>query len=233
MWLADMDGTKSVILLREERSGDVERWTPVPVRFSDDNSTLFYTQQPLGIGGIWNAYIGRYDNLYALHLATDAEPELVFDCAGEQNRLCIGDFIETEGQVTSLAYVEGRSVFIINGAGALLNTIALEDDYVGYPMFGPSGELVFYGADLDEGPNASIMPLMGTIYRVAPPTAPHEVLATDPGLFLPREWLDPSHIVVGYVGSNEEWGMAIVDIQGSLQIVDAEADGSFINILAR
>ncbi len=233
MWMAGIDGAELVTLLSEERSGDEDRWTPVPVRFSEDNSTLFYTQQPIGMGGIWNAFIGRYDNLYALRLGTDAAPRRIFDCTGEQNRLCIGDFIELEGQVTTLAYVEGSSVVILNGAGAVLNTVALEDDYVGYPTFGPAGELVFYGADLDEGPNASIMPLMGTIYRVAPPTAPHEMLASAPGLFLPRDWLDPAHIVVGYTGSNEEWGMAIVDLQGSLQIVDVEPNGSYVGVLSQ
>ena len=233
MWLADIDGAELVTLLSEERSSDEDRWTPVPVQFSEDNSTLFYTQQLVGMGGIWNAYIGRYDNLYALRLGIEAEPTLIFDCAGEQNRLCLGDFIELEGQVTTLAYVEGSSVVILSGAGAVLNTIVLEDDYVGYPTFGPTGELVFYGADLDEGPNASIMPLKGTIFRVAPPTAPNEVLASDPGLFFPRDWLDPAHVIVGYTGGNEDWGMAIVDLQGSLQIVDADPNGSFVGVLSQ
>lgn len=47
------------------------------------------------------------------------------------------------------------------------------------------------------------------------------------------ERLDPAHIVVGYIDNNEEWGMAIVNLQGSLRIVDAEPNGSFVDILAR
>jgi len=233
MWLAGIDGAELVTLLHEQRSGDEDRWTPVPVRFSEDNSTLFYSQQPVGMGGTWNAFVGRYDNLYALRLGTEAEPTLIFDCTGEQNILCIGDFIELEGQVTTLAYVEGSSVVILNGAGTVLNTLTLEDDYVGYPTFGPTGELVFYGADLDEGPNASIMPNMGTIYRVAPPTAPKEVLASDPGLLFPRDWLDGTHVVAGYTGGNDDWGTALVGLDGSLQIVDSEPNGSYVGVLSR
>ncbi len=232
MRMAGMDGAGLATLLSEERSGDGERWAPVPVRFSEDNSTLFYTLQPIGMGGMWSSYIGRYDNLYALHLGTEAEPALIFDCADEQYRLCIGDFIEFGGQVTTLAYVKGNSVVILDGEDAVVNTIVVKDDYVGYPIFGPTGDLVFYGADLDEGPNASIMPLMGTIYHLASPTAPREVLANDPRLFLPRDWLDPAHIVVGYIGDNEEWGVAVVDRQGSLQPVDAVPDSSYVNVLS-
>ena len=66
----------------------------------------------------------------------------------------------------------------------------------GLGLLGACGEQAAL-ADLDEGPNASIMPLMGTIYRVAPLTAPHELLASDPALFLPRDWLDPAHVVAG------------------------------------
>ncbi len=231
MWLAGIDGAALVTLLHEERSGAEDRWTPVPVRFSEDKSTLFYTQQPIGMGGMWSSFVGRYDNLYALHLEAEAEPALIFDCAGEQSILCIGDFIELEGQVTSLAYVEGSSVVILNGAGAVLNTIALEDDYVGYPTFGPTGELSFYGADQDEGPNASIMPLMGTIYRVAPPTAPQEVLASAPGLLFPAGWMDGTHVVTGYATGGDNWGTAIVGLDGTLQVLDSAPNGSFVDVL--
>jgi len=233
MWMAGIDGTEMVNLLSEEHSGDENRQTPVPVRFSEDNNTLFYTLQPIGMGGMWNAFVGRYDNLYAKRLGTEAEPTLIFDCAGEQNILCIGDFIELEGQVTTLAYVEGGSVAILNGAGTVLNTLNLEDDYVGYPTFGPTGELVFYGADLDEGPNASIMPLNGTIYRVAPPTAPYEVLVSDPGLLFPRDWLDGTHVVASYSSGNDDWGTAIIGLDGSLQVVDSEPNGSYVAVLSQ
>ena len=234
LWVADMEGGSLATLLSETGSGEEERRTPVPVRFSEDNSTLFYTYQPIGMGGIWNAFVGRYDSLYALRLEEEAEPALLFDCGEDRHVLCIGDFIESQGQLTTLAYVniDERSVVIVNGMGDTLNAIETGDDYVGYPTFGPGGEMVFYGADLDEGPNASILPLKGAIYRVAPPTAPYELLASDPGLMFPFDWLDGTRVVVGYAGSDGEWGKALVRLDGSLEVLATEPSGSFVDILS-
>jgi hypothetical protein len=202
----------------------------VPVRFSADNSTLFYTLQPVGVGGSWIAFNGRYDNLYALRLRTEAEPELIFDCAELGGLLCIGDFMELDGSVSVLAYTNGAEVVVLNGQGDTLNSITLEHDYVGYPTFGPAGDLVFYGADLAADTGGPPMPEMGYLYRVAPPTAPHEVLAGDAGLLYPAAWLDDTHVVVNYV-SGENWGVALVGLDGLLDVLQSEPTALFVDVL--
>jgi hypothetical protein len=205
----------------------------VPVRFSADNRTLFYTLQPLYGDGPWNSFTGRYDNLYALPLdgntvdASQIQP--LFDCADHGLFLCLGDFAESEGQLTALAYVDANNALVIhNGAGTNLNVIALDADYVGFPTFGPGGELVFYSAEFGPDP---LRPAPGTIYRVAPPTAPHEIVASAEGLLMPQAWLDATHVVAGYSGQPDVWGTAIVGLDGSLQVLQEEPNASFIAVI--
>jgi hypothetical protein len=231
MWVSSIDGDEIVAPLPELQSTGENRQALVPVRFSADNSTLFYTLQPIGLGGAWSSFVGRYDNLYALRLHADSPPELIFECTGEQPILCIGDFFEVGGQVSALSYVDGKTVMVINGSGDNLNTIQLSDDYVGYPTFSPGGELLFYGAMLSTDPQASIMPVAGTIYRVAPPTAAHEVLKSGYGILYPFDWLDDTHVVIAYSAGGENWGAAIVGLDGSLEILQAEPVATFMDVL--
>lgn len=233
MWVAGSDGSDVVMPLSPLLSeSEGMRLALTPVRFSADNSTLFYTLQPVGLGGVWSSFVGRYDNLHALRLNTDAEPALIYDCQNDHVVLCIGDFYEVENQVANLAYVDGPSMVILNGLGETVNTITLNHDYVGYPTFSPGGELIFYGADLADGPEATIQPELGAIYRVAPPTAPHELLTSSPGLSIPQSWLDATHVVVAYYhGEGDYWGAAIVGLDGLLQVLQSEPSASFVDVL--
>lgn len=229
LWVASIDGSETVAPLPEYQAPSGQQRALVPVGFSEDNARLYYTLQPVGIGGSWASFVGRYDNLYMLQLNTDASPTLIFDCAEHDLFLCIGDFYEVAGQVSTLAYVDGTSVVILNGAGETLNTLDVAGaDYVGYPTFGPGGELVFYSADLGD---EDIRPEMGTIHRVAPPTAPAEVLASDRGLLPPQGWLDASHVIVGYVSGDNNWGTAMVGLDSSLQVLPSEPAASFVDVL--
>ncbi|HSM58540.1 MAG TPA: hypothetical protein VK879_20465 [Candidatus Sulfomarinibacteraceae bacterium] len=228
LWVASVDGEDVVSPLPAYESGDVHQRGLTPVRFSDDNSTLYYTVQPMGLGGSWIAFVGRYDNLYALRLNSDAEPTLIFDCAEHNTLLCIGDFYEVDGQVSALAYVDGGSVVIQNGEGQVLNTLTPEAEYVGYPTFGPGGELVFYSADIrDDEP----LPERASLHRVAPPTAADEVLVSDPGLLPPQGWLDATRIIVGYTDGGQSWGTAMVGLDGSLRQVGARPNAYFAGVI--
>ncbi|MFW5942283.1 MAG: hypothetical protein ACOCXI_10810 [Chloroflexota bacterium] len=228
LWVASIGGEDAVSPLPAYESGDLHQRALVPVRFSSDNSTLYYTVQPMGLGGSWASFVGRYDNLYALRLNSDAEPTLIFDCAEHDQLLCIGDFYELDGQVSALAYVDEGNVVIQNGEGQVLNTLTPEAEYVGYPTFGPGGELVFYSADLsDEAP----VPQQASLHRVAPPTAPAETPLSDPGLLTPQGWLDATHVIVAYTDGSESWGTAIVGLDGSLQVLDAHANAGFTDVV--
>lgn len=237
IWVANTDGNDIVNVLPEFEAEGVDGRIRVlvPLRFSKDGSTLFYTLQ-VETGGIWSAFVGHYDSLYALHLNADAQPTQIFDCPGSytMTRMCIGDFYEVQGQVEALAYVDGQALFIVDGMGNVRNTIEFEVDYLGYPAFGPKGDLVVYSA---EGA-ASVTPEEGTIYYVAAPlvqSAAPEVLAVDTRLLRPRGWLDAGHVVTGYVtgdnGGSVEWGTAVVRLDGSIQVIELEPTADFIDVL--
>lgn len=232
MWVANVDGSDVVSPLGEQRlSGNMPR-ALAPVRFSKDGGTLFYAWQPSGVGGIWSAFRGRYDSLYALRLRTEAPPEQLFECAEVDAFLCVGDFLEADGQVTTLAYVDDGAVVVRNGLGETLNTHTPEGNYVAYPTFHENGEMVFYAAELgDDG----LLPQAATIYRVAPPTAPAEALATSPSLLPPQAWLDDTRVVIGFGHGDGvavmNWGTAVLGLDGSLNIMQAEPNANFIAIM--
>ncbi len=199
----------------------------MPIRFDESGQTLFYALQPYGIGGSWIAFNGRYDNLYTITTDGSGEPELVFDCASKELFLCLGDFFVVDGDVTGLAYVDApaRAVVVENGDGEVINRLEVAEEYAGYPTWGPGGELIFYSADLAEATDGPPSPAMGYLHRIAPPTAPAETLLNDPALVLPVGFLDESRVVVNWFGEPETfaWGLALVGIDGSLQLLDAPA----------
>jgi hypothetical protein len=185
-----------------------------PVRFSSTGETLVYTLQLDGLGGLWNAFTGRYDNLYTVPVA-GGEPALVYDCAADDLFFCIGDFtlFRDEPPVIATVDAEAGAVLAHNGA-EVINTLSVAADYVAYPTFSPAGELVFYSADLAED---GIFPEAGSIYRVAPLTAPAKVVISGPQIMLPDRFLDDSHLVVGFISEVGNWRTAVVNIhEGTL-----------------
>lgn len=190
-----------------------------PVRLSADNSVLYYTLAPMGIGGSWIGFTGRYDNLYAAP-AAGGPPTLIFDCQELGLTLCLGDFQVHENELLMLAYVDNReegTVVLLNGEGQEINRLTPGGDYLGYPTIGPAGELVFYSAELTE---ESLLPQAATLYRVAPPTGPAEVLASVPQLLPPQRFLNDSTIVVGYARDEMSWGIALVNVLGEMQVIE-------------
>jgi hypothetical protein len=202
----------------------------IPVRFSDDGNTLFYSLQPIGIGGSWIAFTGRYNNLFHTPSAGGVLTP-IFDCASLGLFLCIGDFYLVNNQVANLVYTndQTKEVVVLDGQGQVINTLPVQAEYVGFPMFSPTAELAFYTAALgDNFPS----PTTASLYRVAPPTAPAEVAATDPNLVLPQFFLDGSHLVTSYVMADNNWGLAVTDIlNGSITPLTQWPNGTAVGVL--
>jgi hypothetical protein len=199
------------------------------VRFSTTGETLVYTLQPIGLGGIWSAFVGRYDNLYTIPV-TGGEPALVYDCAADGRFLCIGDFHMFRDQAPTLAIVDAEAgTVVVRGDGQVINTLPVDAGYVAYPTFSPGGELIFYSADLSE---ADILPAAASVHRSAPPTAPAETVISDPQILLPQRFLDDSHLVVAYAGADDSWGAALVNIhQGTLQPLSDWPNAVLVGVL--
>lgn len=213
LWIAGADGSQTTIF--EDLDGGQQRIIS-PIRFSADAQTLFYTWEPIGLGGAWNAFNGRYDNLWRV-AAAGGEPEKVFDCADEELFLCLGDFTD-EG---ALAYIDLDRVVHVRGPdGAAQAAIPTSGQYAGYPTFSPDGDLYYSDAELAEpAPGALPLPEPGTVYRVAAPyDGQPEVVASTSGLLLSAlrdPFLDAGHVLASYT-VDEQWGAAVLSAAGDI-----------------
>lgn len=207
------DGDAAVPVFENQLGGESRIVTPL--RFTADGATLYFTWEPIGLGGSWNAFNGRYDNLYRVAVAGGA-PEKVFDCAGMGLFLCAGDFLD-DGTV---AYIDTNRVIHVAGPdGAELAAVPTTADYAGYPTFGPTGDLYYSEAVIPVNDPGLAVPAPGTVYRLdAPYTGAPALVATADGL-LPsatgRPFLDADHLVVGYF-QNEMWGTAVLGGAGDI-----------------
>lgn len=208
MWIGDGDAGNPVVIFEDMTVA--ENRIATPLRFTTDGQTLYFTWQPIGLGGGWSAFVGRYDNLYRVS-AAGGQPQKVFDCTDQQLFLCIGDFRD-DG---TLAYVDqAHAVRVIGPDGTEVANIATVDDYTGYPTFSPGGDLVYSTAALPADETALFAPAPGAIYRIsAPYTGEPEMVASAVGLLtmaLPNPFLDDQHLVVSYA-EDEMWGSAVLD----------------------
>lgn len=208
LWIGDGDAGNPVTVFEDVAVG--ENRIATPVRFTADGQTLFFTWQPMGLGGGWSSFVGRYDNLYRVP-ATGGEPQKVFDCADQQLFLCIGDFRD-DGTLT---YVDAaRAIRVVGPDGAEVATIPTVDDYAGYPTFSPSGDLVYSTAALPADNTAVFAPAPGAIYRVtAPYTGEPQMVGSAVGLLtmaLANPFLNDQHLIVSYA-EGEMWGSAVLD----------------------
>ena len=208
MWIGAADGSNPVTVFEDVAIG--ENRIATPVRFTADGQTLFFTWQPMGLGGGWSSFVGRYDNLYRVPV-TGGEPQKVFDCADQELLLCIGDF----GDDGLLTYVDqARAVHVVGPDGTEVAIIPTIEDYTGVPTFSPSGDLYYSTAVIPADETAMFAPAPGTIYRItAPYTGEPEMVASGVGLLtmaLPHPFLDNQHLVVSYA-EGEIWGSALLD----------------------
>ncbi len=213
LWIGTADAGEPVTIL-EDVPGEPLRIL-APIRFSDDGMSLFYTWEPIGLGGIWSAFNGRFDNLYRVPV-TGGESVKVFDCADRTLFLCLGDFRD-DGTVT---FIDAERIVHVNGPdGAEVVAIPTAGDYAGYPTFSPMGDLFYSDAVVPPDEVNLPLPTPGTIYRVAAPyTGAPVVVAWTNGLLVSataNPFLDHDHLVVSYQ-EGEMWGSALLNMAGDI-----------------
>jgi hypothetical protein len=213
LWLAAPDGSAPVAVFEGLVTNEFVVGTPI--RFSADGQTLFFTWQPIGLGGMWNAFNGRYDNLYRVS-AAGGELEKIFDCGDLDLFLCAGDF-QDDGTV---AYIDTeRVIHVLGPDGAEVGTVPTPDDYVGYPTFSPTGDLFYSTALLPAEGTDVVLPAPGFLYRTtAPYTSDPELVASAEGLltaFMAQPFLDAAHLVASYAES-DMWGSALVGTNATI-----------------
>lgn len=232
LWAANLDGSNQVTLLDGVKSGELgQPRYPEPVRFSPDNQTLFYASQPDWIPPLWNLVNGRYNNIFSLPLS-GGEPSLIFECPPEGALFCIGD-VTAEGLLAYTDPAEGV-VKVLGPAGETLNTLTPPaTTYIGPALFNPSGQLAFSSATLQSGTDFPV-PEQGSISLVSEPQAGQpETLLSREDLTVTVRWVGDDHLVVFYVKSPQEDGMALVSREGQFQPIPVSLNSlaSFITVL--
>ncbi|GAB4435367.1 MAG: hypothetical protein Fur0044_32620 [Anaerolineae bacterium] len=209
LWVAGMDGSNQIALLEgvEQPLSYVE-----PIRFSADQSTLYYALQPDGLGGAMFSFSGRYNSVYSLPVS-GGEPRPIFACP-EGQAICIGD-ISPDGV---LAYVQaGQGVTVLGSDGQPLVTITSPaTDFIGSPVFGPSGNLAFVSATLAQANEQELpRPNPGVISLVTPPyTGEVKTLVSDNSVTMAWEWLDENRLLYGTMDEAANLGTAVVTLEG-------------------
>jgi hypothetical protein len=210
LWVANIDGSGQVTVLDQM---ELERSYVEPVRFSPDLSTLYYALQLDGLGGMLFSFAGRYNSMLAVP-ASGGESRVLFTCPEDQP-ICIGD-IAPDG--SALAYVQpGQGVVVLGSDGQPIATVTPPvTDYIGSPIFGPTGNLAFVSATLVQSDEEAMpRPNPGAINLVAPPyTGEVKTILSDNTVTTTWEWLDENRLIYGAMDEAANIGTALVTLDG-------------------
>lgn len=214
MQVAGVDGSNLVTLLDQT---PVENFVvPQLIRFTADG--VYYALQPMWVDGTWEMVNGRYPNVYRIPV-TGGQAELLFDCATINMQWCVGD-VSANGQ--AIAYVDRAAnlIRVIDTAGNEVGSFATPTaDYVGHPLFSPSGTfLAFMTATVVVDEIAGLPTSKpGNIYFIGAP------FRAEAGLLVQLDelsgiwnWLNDEQVV--YLMSDPAtglYGFGVVDITGN------------------
>lgn len=203
----------------------------IPVRFDESGLLLAYTLQPIGIGGSWPTFVGRYDSVFTI--AVDGGETLqAFDCPDLGLFLCIGDFRLQDGALSAIAYVNANTIEVVDGAGSAIASIQPDAEYVAYPSFNAAGDLLVYTAAIGEDDGGAPFALPGAYYHVAPPYDGEQALiAQQDGLLPPYQWFDDQHLIIGFGDAAGAWGTALLGLDGSITRIEPWPGAAAVTVI--
>lgn len=212
MWVANLDGSEKALLFEGEVNSEQGQRLLQPLRFSPDNQRLFYAINPEGLGGSWQAFRGRYDNLHYITLDREESAQL-FDCAAHGLFLCIGDFT-ADGELIAYSDPEAGRIQLVGADGQQrASVVPPYESYFGFPTFSPTGALAFTSAEVEDGEMVPL-PNPGAISVLEPPyTGALQTLLNEPGIGTMARWVDSQQL--SYYFINEDGGgMGVVTLDG-------------------
>ena len=234
LYSAKADGSEVRLLHSVDNAAEVKRgepyiaWMIQPLRFVDD-SDLFFTVQPAGRGGSWNSSTGQYSNLYQMSMS-DGEPTLVYECpVDDYSSFCIGD-ISADSAYFAVTKREADEITVFQMDGTPAATYSGPgQDYIGFPTFSPTGDLVFMSADVAEDQITIEQAYMSHV------TKPYEkaaiTLLREPLSFI-WDWVDEQHILYTAVEDNQPqaFSKSLVKLDGGVERLP-ETYGHFLGVL--
>jgi hypothetical protein len=214
LWVANIDGSGQVTLM--EQVENTEKRYLEPVKFSPDNSELFYALQPDGLEGSIKIS-GRYHSVYSISV-TGGQSQLIFACPTTEAPICIGD-LAPDGNTLVYTQPDVGEVRVIRRDDGLINTLTPPArDYLGPAVFGPTGTLAFVSATLAQTTSEGLpLPSPGHISLIEPPytSQPHTLL-TDNSVATVWEWLDETRLAYGSIDEFGNVGTAIATADGQM-----------------
>lgn len=212
--IANLDGAEQRLAAELESE---EGWYLVPYRWSANGATLFYTQEPTGLGGY--ILFSGISSLYAYDMASGQSRTLI--PYEEGNTICIDDLSPDAaraalscGDITVRDLTSGSSVVIAPPQG-------IEFIQQGGALFSPDGSRMAYGLARGEPGNEQGWA------AISDDLATSRVIATaEPGFyFTPVMWVDSDTLIL-----EQDWE------NPSLWIVDVDSgapptkliDGRFV-----
>lgn len=204
LYAAKADGSQVRLLHSVDNAAEVKRgepyiaWMIQPLRFVGDRDLLF-TVQPDGKGGAWNAYTGRYSNLYRISVS-GGESTLVYECPVDDHSDCIGDISPDNAYLTVTKREAGEITVVRMDDGAPLATYSGPgQDYIGFPSFGPAGDLAFMSADVGEDQITIEHAYISLVTRLSEEAA--ITLLIEPLVI--GDWVNEQHIFYTAVGDQQ------------------------------
>jgi hypothetical protein len=220
LYSAKADGSQVRLLHSVDNAAEVKRgaaymaWIVQPLRFVDDSDLLFAIQ-PDGKGGSWNSITGRYSNLYQVSTSR-GDTTLVYECPVDDYSDCIGDIsadsayfavTKREAEKITVFRMDGRPVATYSGPG---------QDYIGFPTFSPSGDLVFMSADVAED---QITIEQAYISLVAKPYEKAAIILLGEPLSFIWDWVDEEHVLYTAVEDKQPqaFSPSLVNLDGDVE----------------
>lgn len=215
--VAGLDGSNTRVLLEQNTDHvlHVVRWSP-------DGKRLYYSKEPLGLGGY--ILFGGFSNLWVLDLASGSSTQIVPDAAA--GTICLYDFTADAGLVAHAC--AQKVIDILSPSTAAITPIqpppGLPDfQQHGDALFSPDETRVAFGMALGNGDNeqgwvAVSDGLTGTSRLVA--TAPQN------DFYNVKAWLDNNTLILQ---SGRTPGVWLVQADGAN--LHRVADGTFLGVM--
>ena len=181
---------------------------------SNETYTLYYSEEPVGLGAQWPDPPGRFTNLYSMPTWGEM-PTKHYEC---ELHWCISDFSEGHDLIT---VIQENNLQLLTMSGGTVADITLAGEFnvLRQALIGPEGDVVFLAVEYDfsEGEPERV-----ALFHLAPPYAGEpELVAEDWGMRNILGWLSSDSVLVDSVfvlDTSETIGMFyIVDLaEGSV-----------------
>jgi hypothetical protein len=196
-----IEGENSTLLWKDALQGDY----PHIIRLrelSAETETLYYSDEPIGLGTSYPGPVGKYSSLYSIPTWGEI-PTLHHDCGMEH--WCISDFAI---DFDLLAAIQEDTLRLISLDGVLQAELEPpgETNVLRQAVIGPDGSIVFLALQMGEA-DFFAEPMMVSLFHWAPPfTEEPRLVLSEPGLRNILGWVSADILATDILFSSSATG---------------------------